>query len=145
MFVQNGHGCCLEEGGVYMKVALPIFGSKISPRFDCATSFLIIEIEDGKIAQQTSFAIDEAGSFHRIRFLQNQNIVTILCGGIRRCDYWRLVETGMRVYAGLIGHANKIVEAFIRNELSTEPPWERCGSRGVRKGGKGGRRFGGPH
>ena len=130
--------------GVDMKVALPIFGPKISPRFDCATSFLIIQIKGRKVAGMVSFAVHEAGSFHRIKFLQNQQITVVLCGGIRRCDFRRLVEVGIEVYGGLLGPTDQIVEAYLRGELSADPPWERCGLRGGRKVGKGGRRFGGP-
>ncbi len=37
---------------VFMKVAIPIFGPRVSPRFDCAPSLLLFTVEDGKVVER---------------------------------------------------------------------------------------------
>jgi predicted Fe-Mo cluster-binding NifX family protein len=44
-----------------MKIAIPLFGSRVSPRFGCESEILIVEIEEGKEINRLSSTLIRNG------------------------------------------------------------------------------------
>lgn len=105
-----------------MLVAIPAFGSRISPRFDCAPQFVFVEMEDGRVGSRREESVSHLHWRTRIALLMERKVDVLLCGGIRRCDFLFLAEAGVKVCAGLVGMVDDVLEAFTRGELSPLDP-----------------------
>jgi predicted Fe-Mo cluster-binding NifX family protein len=100
-----------------MRIAIPVFGSKISPRFDCAGNLLLVDATDGSVSERWMESIEPFRCRQQMDALREKGVEVILCGGIRRCDYLLLVRSGINVYAGLVGEVDDILDAFLQGKI----------------------------
>ena len=100
-----------------MIIAIPIFGTRISPRFDCAVNLLIVTTRDDEISSREENSMEQLPWCKRIEILVQKEVDTVLCGGIRRCDFFLLTNAGMNVYAGLTGEVDSILHSFLAGEI----------------------------
>jgi len=103
-----------------MNIAIPIFRERISPRFDTAARFLLVEVENGVVNRRAEQAVEEDARCRRTEFLLRNRVDVLLCGGIRQCDYFSVVSAGIDVYPGLIGETNDVLDAFLSGEISKD-------------------------
>ena len=136
-----------------MKVAIAVFGTRISPRFDCAPSFEVLEIADAEILSSTAVDAVNMTVAERIKNLAGLGIETFICGGI---DVWSARElefNGMKTYSWITGEAKDALTCLLNGQLescSMMGAGGRCcgqwrfggrgsgrgrGHRGVRRGG----------
>ena len=103
-----------------MNIAIPIFGNRVSPRFDSAAAFLLIRVNNGIVRERTERPMQGARGCRRTELLTGDDVDVLLCGGIRQCDYYSVADAGIDVYPGLMGETNEVLEAFLRGEISKE-------------------------
>ena len=101
-----------------MKIAIPMFGHRVSPRFDSAPSVLLVGVDRGALLGRTQQSLEGVIGWRRVALLTGQNVNVLLCGGIRRSDYFSIVNAGIEVYPGLLGEADDVLDAFLRGDLS---------------------------
>ncbi len=129
-----------------MKVAVPLFGTRVAPRFGFADQLLLAEISNGRVDRTTVIALVAAGWHDRLTGLRDLGVELILCGGFNRRFEPLAQNLGISIIAGLAGDASDLVETYARGE---ELPVARCcrqgapGWFGPRRGGRG-RGKGGP-
>ncbi len=61
-----------------MKVAVPLFGSVVAPRFGFANEFLVAEVVDHEITRTERVAIDTLEWHGRLAALQGRGITVLL-------------------------------------------------------------------
>jgi len=125
-----------------MNIAIPTFRSRVSPRFDLAAGLLIVRVQGNRVLGRGEERLDNIYGWRRIRFLTSRNVNVVLCGGIRRCDYFAIMDSGIDVYAGLMGEIEDVLEAFLRGDIVTNGNGHALKGRGWRqarwRGGRGG-------
>ena len=100
-----------------MLVVIPIFGTRISPRFDCAPHLVFFDLREGTISDRREESIAHLHWRSRITLIVERKVDVLLCGGIRRCDIFLLAESGIDVRAGLVGAVDDVLNAFMRGEI----------------------------
>ncbi len=116
-----------------MKVAVPLFGSDVAPRFGFADEFLVAEIADHEVSRIERVPFTTRQWPGRLAELERLGITVLLCGGFNR-QFDPLAESlGIEVIAGLAGEAEAAARAWARGE---ELPVFRC-CRFRRRGGSG--------
>ncbi len=100
-----------------MRIAIPMFGTRVSPRFDNAPSLMIVSASDGAILDRSIESMDDIYGQHRIGLLSGGGAEVLLCGGIRRCDYFAILDAGIEIYPGLMGEAEDVLDAFLQGRL----------------------------
>ncbi|MBN2714986.1 MAG: NifB/NifX family molybdenum-iron cluster-binding protein [Deltaproteobacteria bacterium] len=100
-----------------MKVAVPLLGSDVAPRFGEASHFIIAESFNGEVTAWDTLALDRIGDWvFRLSELELVGVNVALCCGFNRF-YWPLaIEKGIRVITGATGDATKLVQAFVHGE-----------------------------
>jgi predicted Fe-Mo cluster-binding NifX family protein len=126
-----------------MNIAIPVFGSRVSPRFDGAASFLLIRVEDGIVRERAERPMYDTQGWRRIEILAGNKVDVLLCCGIRQCDYYSIANAGIDVYPGLMGETEEVLEAFLKGEISRNgahgdlpPVTTRWRKRGGRRGNR---------
>ena len=99
-----------------IRIAVPLLGRNIAPRFGYADRFLLAEILDGKISGMDLESIRVTGLTGRLSRLHDLKVEVVVCCGFDRA-YIPLAEAlGIRVIFGVVGGARNAVAAFARGE-----------------------------
>lgn len=104
-----------------MKIAVTYEEGKVFQHFGHTEHFKFYEVEDGKIT--TSQVVDTNGSGHGALagLLAENHVDVLICGGIGGGAQAALAEAGIKLYGGVTGEADQVVEAFLKEELQYDP------------------------
>ena len=100
-----------------MKLAIPVFHTKISPRFDRAQGFLLLETDQSKVITRDDLATRGWTEIDKMRQLVNLGIDTLICGGIDRASLQYLSFNGVNVYSWVTGEVDDAVACFLDNRM----------------------------
>ena len=100
-----------------MKVAIPTFGDRVSPRFDCAQSVLVVNIEEGQLLERQELVASGWAPHERINRLVETGIDTVVCGGIDCWSAESLQSAGVTIYACVTGDLEEALAALALGEL----------------------------
>ena len=100
-----------------MRLAIPIFGSRVSPRFDCSQKILLIDIQNGAVVNKNE--VDTSGwhSLSYIARLYNLKPNIVICGGICNRDYYALSNHGIRIIPSVFGEVEEVIRSFLKGDL----------------------------
>lgn len=100
-----------------MKLAIPVWQSRISPVFDVAGQLLLVELADGREVHREERVFTEATLDERARILAEIGIKTLICAGISQSLENVLAEHGIRVIARICGGVEEVLSAFMQGRL----------------------------
>jgi predicted Fe-Mo cluster-binding NifX family protein len=100
-----------------MKIAVTYENGEIFQHFGHSEQFKIYEVEDGEII--SSEVVSTMGNEHGalVEILQDQNIDTLICGGIGGGAKNALEEAGIKLYGGVVGSVDTAVKNLLDNNL----------------------------
>jgi len=101
-----------------LKVAIPIFLDRISPRLDCARKLLVLEIEKNRLVEKRELDISHWPSDEKIIQLRRMGIGQLICGGIRLEDRSGLSRFGIQVASSLYGEVDTIIKEYLSGKLN---------------------------
>ncbi|NQT39812.1 MAG: NifB/NifX family molybdenum-iron cluster-binding protein [Planctomycetes bacterium] len=115
-----------------MKIAIPTFEGRVSPRFDCARAVLVVTIDEDKPSGRQEFRTSNWVPHERVKKLLELGVDTVICGGIDRWSATSLQSAGVTVYGWVTGEIEDALSALLCGELDAEAAMEgrgRCGCR----------------
>jgi predicted Fe-Mo cluster-binding NifX family protein len=126
-----------------MKIAMPTFGNRISPRFDFSPEIWVIEVERGKVVGQEKISTSNLNLPQRLEKITSNGVDKVICGGIDGLSRNQLGSRGIDVVQDVIGDADIIFDLFMKGRLRSGFCCERRGRRGFCPWGRdsGGRRM----
>lgn len=99
-----------------MKIAIPLFGERVSPHFGTAQEALLVQTDGGRV--RTTWKIDLAGLSaleRRAKFL-GLGIEELLCGGIDAASRAWFEKHGIRVVANRRGKAGEALRLLLSEQ-----------------------------
>jgi predicted Fe-Mo cluster-binding NifX family protein len=102
-----------------MKIAIPLFDRRVSPRFDCAQDFLLASVENGEIIERRKLLASDWTCRERVKKLCELGVETLICGGIDRLSAGLLAFYGVMIYSWVTGMAEDALRTFLRGELES--------------------------
>lgn len=104
-----------------MRIAVTYENGEIFQHFGHTEQFKVYEVEEGKII--ASEVVDTNGRGHGALagVLTDLNADVLICGGIGGGAQMALSTAGIRLYGGVSGDADKVVEEFIAGNLVYNP------------------------
>ncbi len=103
-----------------MKVAIPTFGTRVAPRFDCAQSFLLVGVEDGQSTEKREIESTDWAPHQRAGKLVELGVDTVICGAIDRWSGQLLEAEGITVYGWVTGEVEDALSCLLRGELVSQ-------------------------
>jgi predicted Fe-Mo cluster-binding NifX family protein len=100
-----------------MKIAIPLFESRISPRFDFSPEIWIITVENGEAVNQERLPIANLNLPQRIEQITSSRVDKLICGGIDGFSLNQLGNRGIEVVHDIIGEAEVAFNLFLRGRL----------------------------
>lgn len=102
-----------------MRVALPLFGRDVAPRFCFAREMLVVDIVDGKENERKYVMFSSEQGPLRIKKLREYGVEVILCSGFNRYLLPVANESGIQVVWGLMGDADQVLEKYRTGDLES--------------------------
>ena len=102
-----------------MRVAIPVFENRISPRFDCAPAFLLYDVAGERVAAQKEIACSGWNDTERVSQLKGLGVNTLICGGLPNYLLVNLVNNGIKVIPWVAGNAGAAIDLFLRGKLDS--------------------------
>jgi predicted Fe-Mo cluster-binding NifX family protein len=104
-----------------VKIAIPMFNSRVSPRFDFAPKVLIAKVENGKVVEREHYSLNNLNTIRRGTLLREQGVNVLICGGISNFSIRLLLENGIQVVPMIAGELEEVLNQFIDGHLDTPP------------------------
>jgi|GEM_PF-1506657 len=95
-----------------MRIAIPIYGERVSPRIDCASSFLVVEAGSGSMDDVHEVQTKGPELCELFALLLQERIDVVVCGGIRREDRLALETAGIEVNGEWVGDVQDVLKSF---------------------------------
>ena len=102
-----------------MKIAVALFGSRVSPRFDCAPGFRIVETDNGEIRDTKEIPTDKHNVTDMIKKLAESGVEVLICGGIDGFSASQLKFHGIRIYSWITGEAEDALRCLMSGQLES--------------------------
>ena len=124
-----------------MRIAIPIWQSRVSPVFDVAGRLLLVDIVDGRETARLEETMAETLLPSKVRRLKDLGVTVLVCGAISRPLAMLVGQIGITVIPWIAGHVDEVLRSYIQDGLP-DPRFLMPGCR-CRRGGRGRRRRGG--
>ncbi|MBW2039038.1 MAG: hypothetical protein JRI46_05490 [Deltaproteobacteria bacterium] len=108
-----------------MKVAIPLFGTRVSPHFSSSPEVLIAEVKGREILEVKRGLWEGMSSMERMQRLQAWKVEVVICGGIAQTCRSQLRARGIEVIYNQMGEAEEVLRQWV---LSSKP---KGGAKGV--------------
>lgn len=109
----------MEQKGPGQRIAVTVWGHRVSPVFDAARNLLIAEFVGGSIASLTSLEFDPDRPLQLVQQLRARNIAVIVCGAVSEGPAGMLEAGGIKLIPFIAGDVREVLEMFIRGN----PEW----------------------
>jgi len=100
-----------------MKIAIPLFGRRISPRFDSSSEMWVVTVNDGEVIKQEKLYLIPLNLSQRFHQLAANGIHKIICGGIDSFCLAQLERNGIDVVKDVTGEADVALSLLLRGRL----------------------------
>jgi len=114
-----------------MKIALTVWGNRISPVFDSAHTLLVVQIKNSKVIQKSYKSFDPDSS----RFpdnLKKMDISVLICGAISEMPAKLIVSSRIKLIPFVTGNVTQVLDLYLINKpvppayLMPGCKWQRC-------------------
>ncbi|MEG0829397.1 MAG: DUF134 domain-containing protein [Anaerovoracaceae bacterium] len=113
--------CHLIKGGSKMKVAVTYAQGEVFQHFGQTKEFKLYTIEDSKILDSKVISSEGFSHGDLAKFLKDQGVTTLICGGIGAGARVAITETGIELLPGANGNADKAVNDLLDGALIYNP------------------------
>jgi predicted Fe-Mo cluster-binding NifX family protein len=100
-----------------VKVAIPIFNNRISPRFDFASKILIATIDNGKVEDKKAYSLINLNPIRRSLLLNELGVNVLICGGISCFSKRLLMSKWIDVINMVQGEIEEVLTLFINGKV----------------------------
>jgi len=99
------------------KIAIPRFGENVAPCFGFSATVSIFNVSEGAVIGQSDFVLQSQRELDRVRLLRDQEVDTLICGGLQDRFQDIIQANGIRVISWVAGNVEDLLEAFLCGHL----------------------------
>jgi predicted Fe-Mo cluster-binding NifX family protein len=101
-----------------MRIAISVWGERVSPVFDTATKMLVVDFEDHQETARLRLELGDGSLLTRMERLKGSSPEVLLCGAISQPLVDLLDSAGIEVIPFLSGNIEDLLAAYHENRLS---------------------------
>ncbi|WP_457553393.1 NifB/NifX family molybdenum-iron cluster-binding protein [Desulfobacula sp.] len=99
-----------------MKLAITIWGNRVSPVFDAAATLLVVYIKNRMIIKKSYTSFDPESPLDLIKELKKMQVPILICGAISTKPADLIVNNDIKLISFVTGNAFKLIENFARKQ-----------------------------
>ena len=99
------------------KVAIPHYQNEVAPCFEASAAITIFTVRRRKVVKKISFSLQSRESLDRVRLLRDQEVGTLICGGLQSSFEDLLRAGGIRVFSWVTGSVEELLGLFLEGQL----------------------------
>lgn len=96
------------------KVAVTVWGERVSPVFDSARTLLIAEIHQGTLVGMMRVAFDPQRPLELLQLLRTQQVRCVICGAVSEGPAAMLEGAGVRLIPFITGEVERVLAHYVR-------------------------------
>ena len=101
-----------------MRVAVSVWGDRVSPVLDTASTIRVAEIGEGKLREGCiDVRLDDMEFCRRCSRICGMGIDVIICGAVSKTMATMLEAAGVKVVSGISGNCDRIMDAYLDGTL----------------------------
>jgi predicted Fe-Mo cluster-binding NifX family protein len=112
-----------------MKVAVPVFGEEVSPRFGCSTHAVIAIVDQDGVRVEGQQDLSQAPPWQWPELFASLGVTKVICGGVHPRFQQAMHALGIDVIWGVIGPAAEALVALQDGRLRSDQFLGRGGRR----------------
>ncbi len=102
-----------------MKVAIPVFNSRVSPRFDFAPKILLATVNGKRVVEREQYSLVHLNPIRRNSLLCELGVDVLICGGISIFSQRLIVNKGIDLIPMVQGEVDQVLNLFINGNLDS--------------------------
>jgi predicted Fe-Mo cluster-binding NifX family protein len=122
-----------------MKIAIPIHGSRVMPRFGCTREMLIVTVKEGQRLATKRLTLTPADFVTLPALFRSEQVTVLICGGIHPRFQQALQGQQIHLVWGVVGEWEAVLQAYLNGTLQSDPAFCLCHQH--RRGFQGGSRL----
>ncbi|MEJ2057656.1 MAG: NifB/NifX family molybdenum-iron cluster-binding protein, partial [Desulfofustis sp.] len=95
-----------------MKVAMTVWGNRISPVFDSAQTILLADIDGGTVVDEQREFLSRMVATRLARMVVERGIDVLICGAISEHPAQIIQQSGIRLLSFVSGSADEFLSAY---------------------------------
>ncbi|MCF8092504.1 MAG: NifB/NifX family molybdenum-iron cluster-binding protein [Desulfotignum sp.] len=95
-----------------MKLAVTVWGNRISPVFDAARTLLVAEIENKKISRQFYTSFDPQSPADMVNVLKKNQVNLLVCGAISNTFADLIADHDIQLISFVTGNTRQFLDSF---------------------------------
>jgi predicted Fe-Mo cluster-binding NifX family protein len=107
---------------VTCRIAIPVFGARVSSRLDCSESVLLISVEEGQAVRREESRWMHLNQLGRMDLLVREGVEVLICGGLTEVCENFLRDTGIKVIPWVRGEVDEVLSQYLGGTLATTTP-----------------------
>lgn len=96
-----------------MKLAVTVWGNRISPVFDAASTLLVAEITDKKISRHYYTDFDPESPMDLIHTLKKHHVNILVCGAISKTPASLILNQHIHLISFVTGNVRQFLDSFV--------------------------------
>nr|WP_320009753.1 NifB/NifX family molybdenum-iron cluster-binding protein [uncultured Desulfobulbus sp.] len=100
----------LEQG---QKIAITVWGQRVSPVFDSARTLLLVEDNGQGLAATSRIGFDPERPLELLHLLRAQRVVLIICGAVSEGPAAMIEAAGIEMIPFITGNVQQVLEHFL--------------------------------
>jgi predicted Fe-Mo cluster-binding NifX family protein len=96
-----------------MIIAIPVFGTRVSPLFEYASDILVARVEEHTIIEIHKEGLPKGDALKRLNQIKKLAVDTVICGGISNFSKNILNGSGITVIPWITGEALETFKLFL--------------------------------
>ena len=96
----------------FVKLAVTVWGNRISPVFDAASTLLVAEITNKKISRYYYTDFDPESPIDLIHTLKKHQVTILVCGAISKTPASLILDHHIHLISFITGNARQFLDSF---------------------------------
>ncbi|MFH2058332.1 MAG: NifB/NifX family molybdenum-iron cluster-binding protein [Pseudomonadota bacterium] len=97
-----------------MKIAITIWGNRISPVFDSASTLMIVQVEDLNIVSRIFQEFNPKAIARILSILKEFQIDALICGAISDIEAKPIEQSGVKLISFVTGNTDKVLASLLK-------------------------------
>jgi predicted Fe-Mo cluster-binding NifX family protein len=102
-----------------VKIAIPMFNTRVSPRFDFASKVLVATVHARQVVDRETYSLNNLNPIRRSSLLSDLGVNILICGGISSFSQRLINANAIEIIPMVQGEIEEVLDLFIKGNLTS--------------------------